>query len=121
MNGDNERIPQFAAPTPVGSAAIETLLNDGFYISSGILYHKYKTIFPVDQLQISKSNSAIFIFHDNNAFLNSRRIFAEITYYATDADGNGLSTSQFVGATAPCPHTLIDTVSVNVSRLDFDF
>ena len=113
---DLEKIPQFNQPTAVQSQAVNSLLNDGFIVSSGIVYHKYKLLTPLDQVQISKNRSAIFLFKDNNAYFNSRRVFCEITYSATDHENNGLKPSQFVGGTAPCAHSLIDTVSINVRQ-----
>ena len=45
-----------------------------------------------------------------------RRIFAEITFYATDENGAGLKANQYIGATAPTAHCILDSVGINVGE-----
>ena len=54
-------IPPFAHPAPVQSISVDQVLHDRFVISSGIQFHKYKTLLCIDQKEIAKSSSAYFL------------------------------------------------------------
>ena len=107
-------VPPFQTPSPVEAVTVDSLLHDRFVVSSGIQFHKYKTLHCVDSTEISKSNSVVFQWEDNHAFLNTRRVFAEISFKATDQNDGPLTADNAVGISGPLPHSLIDSVSINV-------
>ena len=86
------------------------------------LHHLTPLPFSVDPLEISKSNSVIFKWNDSNAYLNTRRIFLEFTFYATDEKNLALKASDYISATNVASHACIDSVHVNIGRyLTFAF
>ena len=52
--------------------------------------------------------------------MNTKRIFAEIIWYATDSNDAALKTEYFVGAAAPNCHMIIDSVNINIGECALD-
>ena len=69
-----------------------------------------------DPLELSKSNSAAFFWHDEQSFLNTKRIFAEIVYVCTDGDGEPLTPANGVSAVCPSNHAIVDQISINIGE-----
>ena len=69
----------------------------------------YTILFPskVDPLELSKSNSCAFLHKCDTTFVNTKRIFAEITWYATNEEGAALTSNNFISSSGPQPHQLI--------------
>ena len=76
--------------------------------------------FLVDPLEISKSNSAMFRFQDQNAHIDTRRIFLELTYWATDENDAALTPDQYIGGTNVAGHCIMDTVSISIGETQLE-
>ena len=111
-----EKIPSFPLPSSKESPIINSLLNEKFYIESGLSYYKYKCLNPVDPLELSKSNSVAFLWRCESSFLNTKRVFVEVKWYATNAANEALIPSNFVGGSIPSCHMLLDTCGINIGE-----
>ena len=63
----------------------------------------------------------MFRFNDQNAHLDTRRIFLELTFWATDENDAALTPDQNIGATNVAGHCLIDTASISIGMYVYLF
>ena len=106
MAGQETKIPEFKSPKATESPAINSLLNEQFVIEHSFDYATYKVIHPVDAVQLNKSNSAVYIYRDENGYINCRRIFLALDFFATDDKDGPLKPEYFVGGTNVAAHAV---------------
>ena len=115
------RPPNFQKPTPFINPAIDNLLNDKVFIEDGISYTQFKPIALVDPLDLQDgSNTLAFKFRDENAFINTKRIFLSVVIYCTNADGSALADANAVSALNPISHGMISKVDLNIGMYDIN-
>ena len=114
MNNPTEKIPDFGTPTNTESPIVNQILHEKFYVENGLSFHKYKVLNATDPIELSKSSSVCFIWRCEHSFLNTRRLFVEINWFATDHEDAALKPENFVGAAAPNCHMMIDSVGINI-------
>ena len=113
MAGEETRIPEFKTPTETESPAINSLLNEQFIIEHSFDYSTYKIVHMTDSLELSKSNSAVYIYRDEHGYLNCRRIFIALDFYATDDKNEPLKPEYFIGGTNVAAH------AVSIGKITF--
>ena len=113
MAGEETRIPEFKTPTETESPTINSLLNEQFIIEHSFDYSTYKIVHMVDSLELSKSNSAVYIYRDEHGYINCRRIFIALDFYATDDKNGPLKPEYFIGGTNVAAH------AVSIGKITF--
>ena len=75
-------------------------------------------LYLVDPLELKKTGrSAAFYYRDSNAFLNTKRIFLEITWFASKDDDSALTTEDFVSCSNPPSQHLMESVILNIGMI----
>ena len=123
MAGGETHIPEFKTPTETESPAIHSLLNEQFLIEHSFDYASYKIVHMVDSMELSKSNSAVNIYRDEHGYLNCRRIFIALDFYATDDKNEPLKPEYFVGGTNVAAHavSVINLTLYFTNEYELDF
>ena len=123
MAGEETHIPEFKTPTETESPAIHSLLNEQFLIEHSFDYVSYKIVHMVDSMELSKSNSAVYIYRDEHGYLNCRRIFIALDFYATDDKNEPLKPEYFVGGTNVAAHavSVINLTLYFTNEYELDF
>ena len=69
----------------------------------------------VDPLELTKtSRSATFHYRDANAFIDTKRFFLDVTWYATKTDGTALSIADNVSCLNPPSQQILESVVLNI-------
>ena len=123
MAGEETHIPEVKTPTETESPAIHSLLNEQFLIEHSFDYVSYKIVHMVDSMELSKSNSAVYIYRDEHGYLNCRRIFIALDFYATDDKNEPLKPEYFVGGTNVAAHavSVINLTLYFTNKYELDF
>ena len=117
MSQEQTKIPDFQQPVETVSPVIQSLFHNKIYEENGVQFSTYKPINALDPLELSKnSRSCTFYYKDANAFINTRRIFLDLTWKATKANGEKLEHADFVSCLNPASHNLIQSVTVNIGK-----
>ena len=79
-------------------------------------------MFSVDPLEVKKtSKTASFHYRDTNCFIDTRRIFLDITWFATKDDDSALAIGDFVSCLNPPSQQIIESAILNVGEETFFF
>ena len=75
-------------------------------------------IFLVDPLELKKaSKSAVFYFRDQNIYVDTRKIYCDLTWYAfKEPDETALEKADMTSTLNPASQHLIDSAIVNIGR-----
>ena len=77
-------------------------------------------MFSVDPLEVKKtSKTASFHYRDTNCFIDTRRIFLDITWFATKDDDSALAIGDFVSCLNPPSQQIIESAILNVGEETF--
>ena len=113
---DNGQPPPFHEPIRTIDPAIKSLLKEEkLTIQHGISFSKYLALKPLDNFELIQNSKLLsFYFRDANCYINSRRIFLELEWYATKEDGSPLTIDDETSANNPTAHGLIDSLVINI-------
>ena len=109
---------QYAAYKPLNACMFTLILL--LYSTSSIparVYVKVPLIVSstVDPLELKKtSRSATFHYRDANAFIDTKRFFLDVTWFATKADGTALSIADNVSCLTPPSQQILESVVLNI-------
>ena len=117
MAQEATKIPDFQQPKEQESPIINTLLHEHFVLENSIDYSCFKLIHALDPLQLSKSNSAVFMFKDEHGFVDCRRIFLALDFYATKEDDEPLTGGDFIGGTNVAAHSVSTYEFISLSSV----
>ena len=137
--------PDFQKPQETISPAVNALLHSRFTVEDGIQYAAFKPlnaseffvvlllqrlkkyertndhiIFKIaDPLEVRKnSKNATFYYRDANAFVDPRRIFLDITWYAVKGEDEALTTDDFVSCLNPPSQQVIESATLNIGAFE---
>ena len=95
---DHATPPPFQPPKDTVDVGVKSLLsNNELLISHGVQYSKYLHLKPLQRDDVMKETKTMtFHFKDENAFIDCRRIFLELEFFAQLSDGNAIEKKHYV-------------------------